>query len=552
MKTKVLMVAAMMGLLATACNKENEEQEIISTPVTITANYEGSNTKVTYTEDGNTITAKWQEGDEIKVVVDGQVSTLTLQSGAGSTSATFSGEISHTNPLTATTLLICYVSDANYSGEITVNANGSYTYTSGAFTCQNGTLADAAKRNLYYGVAQYGDGSNINCTFGVNTSMMKFTVATGLAENTPVTLSYKSNGTTIASSSFALGANGTKTVYMSIPAGKYDGTQTLVCNDGSSDATATLSSTRANFAAGQTYSKSFVYLFSSTGEVTATNGAIIAGTGGSNTRLEIAAGATVTLSDVTISSISSSNNWSGITCLGNATINLKGRNTVKGGGTHSGIYPAHNTGEGDEYTLTIQGTGSLYARYGTNGNGAGIGCGYNDSQCGNIEIKSGTITAEGVSGATGIGTSGRNVCGNITISGGTVEAKVDYYGSGAGIGASTYGTCGDITISGGTVIARASATQSASIGCSSGESACGTITITSGITRVEAQRTSGNDHFVGEGEGGYQPNTCTDVVIDGKSKNSGQFTFTTSTEQFDHLNSTVSADGKTWTLTKKN
>lgn len=97
-----------------------------------------------YTESGANINATWQICDQIMVVADGQVSTLTLTDGAGSSSATFVGTISHTNPLTATTPLLCYVKDQNNPSAVTVNADGTYTYTSGAFLSQDGTMASAA------------------------------------------------------------------------------------------------------------------------------------------------------------------------------------------------------------------------------------------------------------------------------------------------------------------------------------------------------------------------------------------------------------------------
>lgn len=533
MKIKTLMVVALMGIVATACEKDDvtsQEDMTVKTPITISANYGGHGAKVAYTEEGANITATWETGDELYVVYNGVVDTLTLDEGAGTSSATFTGTVSGTP--SATSMLLCYVKDKNAPSAVTVNADGSYTYTSGTFTSQDGTLASAAKCNLYYGVAQYGDGQNISCTFGVNTSMMKFSVVTGLAENSTVTLSYKSDGTTIASANFNVGADGTNIVYMSIPAGKYTGAQTLVCNDGSRDATATLSATQANFSAGETYSKPFVFLFDGTGEITATNGAIIAGTGGSNTHLNIAADATVTLSDVTNTQCNG-RDWAGITCLGNATINLNGTNSVRAY-NYPGVYAAHNNGAGDEYTLTIQGSGSLDA-YSTNA--AGIGSyHYSGGRCGNIEIKGGTITSTGGAGETGIGAAYSSQCGNITISGGNVSAKIFYYGAGsAGIGAGYGATCGNITISGGTVTASAynQGGQAAGIGGSYG-STCGTITITSAVTKVTAIKTGSN--FIGAGDNG----TCGTVTIDG-------VTNATTSSSFTHFTSTI--DGNTWTLT---
>ena len=47
-----------------------------------------------HTGDSNIISATWEEGDQLKVVVDGQVGTLALVSGAGTASASFSGSSS--------------------------------------------------------------------------------------------------------------------------------------------------------------------------------------------------------------------------------------------------------------------------------------------------------------------------------------------------------------------------------------------------------------------------------------------------------------------------
>ena len=133
-----------------------------------------------------------------------------------------------------------------------------------------------------------------------------------------------------------------------------------------------------------------ITLTSETGEVTLQDGDILTGTGGTNTHVMIADGATVTLSDVNITAIPdySSREWAGITCLGDATITLADgtTNSVKGGRfLYPGIYiPAG-------HTLTIQGNGSLEAatqdRSGSGlGSGAGIG-GISKVECGNIVIK---------------------------------------------------------------------------------------------------------------------------------------------------------------------
>ena len=117
---------------------------------------------------------------------------------------------------------------------------------------------------------------------------------------------------------------------------------------------------------------SVVTLNSNTGEVTLQDGDVLTGTGGQNTRVKIAEGATVTLSGVNITAIANISiyQWAGITCLGNATIVLAEgtTNSVKGGYLSSGIYVP------DGKTLTLQGSGTLIAT--GNQHGAGIGSSY--------------------------------------------------------------------------------------------------------------------------------------------------------------------------------
>ena len=261
-----------------------------------------------------------------------------------------------------------------------------------------------------------------------------------------------------------------------------------------------------------------------TAAYTAQDGDILTGTLGSNVKISIADGATVTLKDVTINGEDNdSYKWAGITCLGDATITLEGTNTVKG---FDQDYPGIHVPEGK--TLTINGTGSASITASSNGYGAGIGGG-NGVACGNIVINGGTVTATGGDFAAGIG-GGDNYlpCGNIVINGGTVTATGGYMG--AGIGSSNYGSCGAITISGGTVTATGggdgagigsgetgsfdaitisggtvTATglrEAAGIGggCENGD--CGTITIKSTVTKVTATKGSDAPFSIGAGNGG--------------------------------------------------
>ena len=199
-------------------------------------------------------------------------------------------------------------------------------------------------------------------------------------------------------------------------------------------------------------------------DYTAADGETLYGTLAGNYKISIAAGATVTLKDVTIDG---SGNYAGINCMGDATIILDGTNNVKGySSDYPGIYvPRYKT-------LTILGTGSLTAI--GNDRGAGIG-GSSDGYCGNIVIEGGTIAATGGLAAAGIG-GGYGFCGNITISGGTVTATGGHESAGIGTGSS--GSCGNITITDGVTSVTATKGFDAVNSIGAGyHGSCGTVTI---------------------------------------------------------------------------
>jgi hypothetical protein len=230
-------------------------------------------------------------------------------------------------------------------------------------------------------------------------------------------------------------------------------------------------------------------------------------------KITIADGATITLDGVTINGVTddassaseSTVPWAGITCLGDATIILSGTNTVKGFyKDYPGIQAAHNTGSGDEYTLTIQGTGSLTASSNEWGAGIGGGC---QIPCGNIVINGGSSIEATGGHAAGIGGGYACDCGDITISGGTVTANGGY--SAAGIGTGNNGTCGNITISGGSITANGGS-YAAGIGTGFYGN-CGSITITDGVTQVTATKGTDATNSIGTDYGG----SCGTVTIGG-------------------------------------
>ena len=212
------------------------------------------------------------------------------------------------------------------------------------------------------------------------------------------------------------------------------------------------------------------------GNYTATNRETLTGTLAGNYMISIAAGATVTLKDMTIGGTDNSDcQWAGITCNGNATIILEGTNSVEGS---SYYYPGIHVPKGS--TLTIRGTGSLTS----SGKGGGSGI-----------------------GGIGVSDGNRSYCGNIKIEGGIITATAGEYA--AGIGGGKNCNCGNITITGGTVTAYGG-TRSAGIGSSMG-SDCGNIRITDGVTKVTVS--SGAIYAIGPGDNG----SCGTVNIGGKS-----------------------------------
>ena len=212
-----------------------------------------------------------------------------------------------------------------------------------------------------------------------------------------------------------------------------------------------------------------------TGDYVTQDGDVLTGTLNGETqpyKISIADSATITLKDLTINGVNSrSYQWAGITCEGDATIVLKGDNTVKAFyEDYPGIFAA------EKKTLTIKGTGSLAA---SSDFAAGIGCGLR-MYCGNIVIEGGIITATGGRKSAGIGSCNRAACGNITISGGTITA-----------------TGGEL---------------SAGIGCGYNGWLDGTITITDGVTKVTATKGKDAPYSIGES---YSGNFFTMTIIIG-------------------------------------
>ena len=223
----------------------------------------------------------------------------------------------------------------------------------------------------------------------------------------------------------------------------------------------------------------------------AQDGDVLTGTLGTNVKISVADGATITFNGVTIKFPNThTRTWAGITCSGDATIVLSGENTVKGmNENYPGIYIAKGK------TLTIKGDGSLTVS--GSGGGAGIGC-CKKLDCGNIVIEAGTINAMGYHGA-GIGGGEYGSCGDITITGGIINATNTMWSAGIGSGYSA--SCGNISITGG-IINATGGYRAAGIG--SGEyGSCGNVTITNGVYSVTATKGGGQvSNSIGAGNDG--------------------------------------------------
>lgn len=259
----------------------------------------------------------------------------------------------------------------------------------------------------------------------------------------------------------------------------------------------------------------------------------------------LAAGATLTLDDVTISGgHTGATPWAGLTCMGDATIILNGDNTVNG---FDDNYPGIQAGPVGT-TLTIMGAGSLSATgsyapgigsvaedaygcgdivinggsivaSGGDGFGPGIGAGI-ESACGTITINDGDIKATGSFNGAGIGGADTSICDGIIINGGIIAAIGGEYAPGIGAGASEFddSLCGDIIINGGDIEATGG-DGAAGIGAGYGDggtSICENITIGAGVTMVIATKGAGSaTESIGKGDGYSE---CGTVTIEDPSK----------------------------------
>ena len=232
-------------------------------------------------------------------------------------------------------------------------------------------------------------------------------------------------------------------------------------------------------------------------------------------RILVAKDAKITLENAQVLGVNQGQFMSaGIRCLGNCTLVLTGKNIMKG---YYGNFPGVQVPDdidGQKYTMTIEGDGSLEAS--SNGYGAGIGCN-RYTNCGHIVIKSGVIKATGGFTAAGIGSSMDAHGGNISIEGGEITAAGGLYAAGIGGGGYEESGCGDITISGGKIIAMGGDEMmgmggkgAAGIGCGN-KGSCGKVTITKDVAKVIAIKGTDAPYSIGGSDGLVGTVTVDDV-----------------------------------------
>ena len=507
-----LMAGALCAALGLgSCSNEMEEVAVpaegATRTVTLTVSLPGggADTRTAYAVDGTGLKVTWAEGDKL-TAVSGEYSkstTFTLTSGAGTDTATFTGEIPE--GVSEGSFVSFY-----YPAMTQIDIDDVTHYIWPDYSTQDGTLAGLSKVDAFEFDAEYSGGElNVISDYTYRyTSFLHFAAGTAVASagdtptftisGAPTGYDYTASGYIygdIIVSNFVVNSDGTlaNDVYIAFASGKG---ATLTITVGSEEKVYLLDK---NFTLGRMYNiknlsqltpeptaDKIVDLSTLTEDYTAQDGEMLKGKLGTAVKISIAEGATVKLYNVDINSDNALNGnygYAAITCEGDATIILFGKNSVN----KFWAYPSIQVGP-EGTTLTIQGNGDLIAG-GTSfdHDGAIIGSAYKGS-CGNIVIKGGTIIANGYF-AAGIGSGYGGSCGDITISGGSVRARGGY-SDGAAIGSAGGGSCGNITISGGSV--SAAGTYGGGIGIGGN---CKDITITTGVTQVRAEKDSSYGKF---------------------------------------------------------
>ena len=502
MKTFKIFSTAALALMMAACSSEDtalnnspaqQQGRKVHFTATIAAPGGNAGTRTEYTEvttgsAAGTINVAWKAKDEIALIHNGTKDVVTVETVNEDGSATITGDI--TVGTNGEAVEVCYPAAAwEWYAEKSC-AIRNETFVTNITTKQDGTLKyiqDNLDTRMGKGTLKVdGDKATLSDNVTLASQIAIWKLALQDDAETPAALSATQVSVRLGgeqpvplAGTTTLGT-ATSTVYLAID--KLDAANITIEATVGED-TYSYTNEGVSLALGQYYQSTvtmslpkIVDLSTVTEGITIKDGFTVEGTLGTNVKISIADGATVTLDGVTINGVNNSDyTWAGITCEGDATIILKDGTTNTVTGFHQ-EYPGIHVLSG---TLTIkgetEGTGKLIAS--SNGWGAGIGGGYG-IDCGNIEIQGGKITATGGSSAAGIGSGSGGTCSDITISGGTVTATGG--DKGAGIGSGNNAGCGDITITSGVtkVTAKKGSSADNSIGKGYGRGAsCGTVTI---------------------------------------------------------------------------
>ena len=494
-----------------------ETQETVkSIPFSVTVSNGAPETRATV--DGDNKTLRFAAGDVLYIASDTRddiKGALTLKAGdeGKDSGATFEGSLTYTgaDPADNLALKATLVGSSNAGISITDSKVTGITYPSDAFCT---SVNDAVEKYSHLtGTSTYAARS---FSLSQQTAFLNFAVrlTCGVTVGDDVTATVKNGATTLSTATVTTAdVSGTVTARFVLPvaAGTVLSGATVTINSlpavsFGGDAAKTLSAKVYNVARG------IADLSTVSADFEAQNGDLLTGTLDGATqkyKISIAAGATVTLSNATISGVDTDDShelWAGLTCLGDASIILDGTNTVQ---NFNRFYPGLQPGPTGT-TLTIRGSGSLTAT--GREFGAGIGTKSDGGSCGNIRIEGGTVTATNDGRGAGIGSNDGSTCGDITITGGTVTANGGGDGAGIGSGNGSDGTsqCGNISVSGSASVTATGGDNGAGIGTgNSGK--CGSISISGGTVMAQG---GGNATGIGTGEGyGNNKAECGDISI---------------------------------------
>lgn len=517
--TKYLMAALLMaGAAFVSCTKDEEPLPVVGQTYTMTVNATkgGDNASKDsgskqLTPADHSITATWAEGEAVTVynVTKGAALSGTLTAQSSGASTTLKGSLTGTIE-NGDVLKLKFLSPS-YSAQ-----DGTLTGTASSID----KVCDYAEASVTVTNAATSSVTTTDADFHNKQAIVKFTlkdIATGNPAINATKLTVTAGETTIT----VTPSSASSELYVAIPSISGQAVD-LSANVGYY--IYTYNRAGVTFDNSQYYeitvmmTKHAVNLAAVTSNFTAANGDVLTGTLGSNVQISIANGATITLENARLAPSS----HPGLTCLGNATINLVGENTTNGGTFYAGVLIG-----GEETTLTINGPGSLSATGGLQSSGIGLSRSWsagtvkggsivinggtitargNPSQWGagigtgvsysstvsikNITINGGDVTAiGGANGCAGIGTSytytsASSAVGNITINGGSVTATGTNDAAAIGTGHTADGcsaSVGNITISGGTVTATCSSSCPTVIGCVT-NGTCGDIELTTAPT----------------------------------------------------------------------